>query len=166
MFFLFMILGALLIVNMLIAMMGNTYLKVAETEKEWTRQVNEMNFSRRKILSISSLHFRKIFNRVSEVILDCCKFAFFHFMIGPENLHHFLNQSDSKLKPIATWSPAFSRASGSVLVFYFELSLSTVIFPLLWLAVMIALVLCYDNQSKSAPLIYSIWLTKMVFFFS
>ncbi|KAJ7333646.1 Transient receptor putative cation channel sub V member 6 [Desmophyllum pertusum] len=38
MFFLFMILGALLIVNMLIAMMGNTYLKVAETEKEWTRQ--------------------------------------------------------------------------------------------------------------------------------
>ena len=39
MFFLFIILGALLIVNMLIAMMGNTYLKVAETEKEWTRQV-------------------------------------------------------------------------------------------------------------------------------
>lgn len=59
MFFLFMILGALLIVNMLIAMMGNTYLKVAETEKEWTRQVNEINFSRRKILSISSLHLEK-----------------------------------------------------------------------------------------------------------
>jgi len=38
MFFLFIILGALLIVNMLIAMMGNTYLRVAETEKEWTRQ--------------------------------------------------------------------------------------------------------------------------------
>jgi hypothetical protein len=34
-----MVLGALLIVNMLIAMMGNTYLAVAETEKEWTRQV-------------------------------------------------------------------------------------------------------------------------------
>ena len=59
MFFLFMILGALLIVNMLIAMMGNTYLKVAETEKEWTRQVNEINFSRRKILSISSLQLEK-----------------------------------------------------------------------------------------------------------
>ena len=42
MFFLFIILGALLIVNMLIAMMGNTYLKVAETEKEWTRQVGIM----------------------------------------------------------------------------------------------------------------------------
>ena len=39
MFFLFIILGALLIVNMLIAMMGNTYLMVAETKKEWTRQV-------------------------------------------------------------------------------------------------------------------------------
>lgn len=38
MFFLFLILGALLIVNMLIAMMGNTYLMVAETKKEWTRQ--------------------------------------------------------------------------------------------------------------------------------
>lgn len=38
MFFLFIILGALLIVNMLIAMMGNTYLMVAETKKEWTRQ--------------------------------------------------------------------------------------------------------------------------------
>lgn len=37
-FFLFLILGALLIVNMLIAMMGNTYLMVAETKKEWTRQ--------------------------------------------------------------------------------------------------------------------------------
>ena len=40
MFFLFLILGALLIVNMLIAMMGNTYLMVAETKKEWTRQVH------------------------------------------------------------------------------------------------------------------------------
>ena len=39
MFFGFIILGALLIVNMLIAMMGNTYNTVAETEKEWTRQV-------------------------------------------------------------------------------------------------------------------------------
>ncbi|KAK3698098.1 hypothetical protein QZH41_017531, partial [Actinostola sp. cb2023] len=38
MFFAFMVLGALLIVNMLIAMMGNTYLAVEKTEKEWTRQ--------------------------------------------------------------------------------------------------------------------------------
>ncbi|EDO37108.1 predicted protein [Nematostella vectensis] len=37
-FFIFMVLGALLIVNMLIAMMGNTYQSVSETKKEWTRQ--------------------------------------------------------------------------------------------------------------------------------
>ena len=32
-------------------------------------------------------------------------------MIGLENLLHFLNQSDAKLKPITTWSLVFSRAS-------------------------------------------------------
>ena len=51
MFFLFIILGALLIVNMLIAMMGNTYLKVAETEKEWTRQVGIMKTTKAWFLS-------------------------------------------------------------------------------------------------------------------
>ena len=35
-------------------------------------------------------------------------------MIGPENLHHSLNQSDAKLKPIITWSPAFSRPIDSL----------------------------------------------------
>ena len=34
---------------------------------------------------------------------------------GPENLRHFFNQSDSKQKIIATWSPAFPRASNSFL---------------------------------------------------
>ena len=38
-------------------------------------------------------------------------------MIGPENSHHSLNQSETKLKPITTWSPAFSRALGSSIVF-------------------------------------------------
>ena len=51
MFFLFIILGALLIVNMLIAMMGNTYLKVAETEKEWTRQVGYIVYPYKSHLS-------------------------------------------------------------------------------------------------------------------
>ena len=51
MFFLFIILGALLIVNMLIAMIGNTYLKVAETEKEWTRQVCIMKKTKAWFLS-------------------------------------------------------------------------------------------------------------------
>lgn len=31
---------AILLVNMLIAMMGNTYQKIAETRNEWQRQVN------------------------------------------------------------------------------------------------------------------------------
>ena len=37
-------------------------------------------------------------------------------MIGPENSHHSLNQSDAKLKPVTTSSSAFSRALGSLLV--------------------------------------------------
>ena len=35
----------------------------------------------------------------------------------PENSRHSLNQSDAKLKPTTTWSPAFSRALGRVVVF-------------------------------------------------
>ena len=36
---------------------------------------------------------------------------------------HATNQSDAKLKPITTWSPAFSRALATLVVFYFEFSL-------------------------------------------
>ena len=60
---------------------------------------------------------RAIFNSVSKVIQDCFGFALFRYMIGPENLRHFLNQSDSKVWPVATWSLTFSRASGSLRVF-------------------------------------------------
>ena len=38
-------------------------------------------------------------------------------VIGLKNSRHPFNQSDSKLKPIATWPLVFSRASGSLLVF-------------------------------------------------
>ena len=38
-------------------------------------------------------------------------------LIGPEISRHLLNQSDAKLKPIVTWSFAFSRACGSLRVF-------------------------------------------------
>jgi len=38
-FVLFMAIVAILLVNMLIAMMGNTYQKIAETKNEWQRQV-------------------------------------------------------------------------------------------------------------------------------
>ena len=37
-------------------------------------------------------------------------------MIGPENLRHSLDQLGAKLKPSTTWSPAFSRALGSLVV--------------------------------------------------
>ena len=56
---------------------------------------------------------RAIFNSVSKVIQDCFGFALFRYRIGPENLRHFLDQPDSKVWTIATWSLAFSRASGS-----------------------------------------------------
>ena len=39
-FMVYMIMVTLLLVNMLIAMMGNTYQLVAETQKEWFRQVS------------------------------------------------------------------------------------------------------------------------------
>ena len=41
----------------------------------------------------------------------------FFSVIGPENSHHPLNQSDAKLKPIATWKFAFSRALTNLLFF-------------------------------------------------
>lgn len=36
---------------------------------------------------------------------------------GPESLRHSLNQSDSTLKLITTWSPAYSRALGGLFAF-------------------------------------------------
>ena len=44
-------------------------------------------------------------------------YASLRSLIGPENSHHSFNQSDSKLKPITTWSPAFSRVSGCLVIF-------------------------------------------------
>ena len=38
-FVIYMGIVAILLVNMLIAMMGNTYQKIAETRNEWQRQV-------------------------------------------------------------------------------------------------------------------------------
>ena len=44
-------------------------------------------------------------------------FALLRSLIGPENSCHSLSQSQAKLTPITTWSPAFSRAFGEALVF-------------------------------------------------
>lgn len=40
----------------------------------------------------------------------CDGFALVCLKIGPENLRHPFNQSDSNLKLTAPWSPEFSRA--------------------------------------------------------
>ena len=50
----------------------------------------------------------------SKVIWDCILLC---SLIGPEYLRHSRNQLHAKLKPAATWSPAFSRALGSLVVF-------------------------------------------------
>ena len=58
------------------------------------------------------------------VIWEFSGFALLGCMISVENSVHFLNQSESKLKPIATFSLAFSRASSILLVFtHFDFSL-------------------------------------------
>ena len=54
--------------------------------------------------------FRAIFNLVLKVIRDCIGFALLCSVSGLENSRHLLSQSDTKLKPIATWLLAFSRA--------------------------------------------------------
>ena len=47
---------------------------------------------------------------MSKVMRDYIVFALLCSVTGPENLRQSLNQSDVKLRPIMTISPAFSRA--------------------------------------------------------
>ena len=47
-----------------------------------------------------------MFNREPKINLDYIGFVLLRSVIGPENSHHPLNQSDVKLKPVAIWSPA------------------------------------------------------------
>ena len=54
---------------------------------------------------------------MSKVIRDCIGFALLCVVIGLENSCHPLSQSDAKLKKIATWSLAFSRAPGRLHAF-------------------------------------------------
>ena len=67
--------------------------------------------------SVLQVSYRAILNWVSKVIRDCIGFALLRSVIGLENSRHPLNQSDAKLKPIATWSLAFSRAWDRLRVF-------------------------------------------------
>ena len=68
----------------------------------------------------------EIFNWVSKIMRDFFTFVLFSSVICPENLRRFLNQSDSKLKPTTTWSPAFSCA----LLFEFSLAHGVIFFAM------------------------------------
>ena len=51
----------------------------------------------------------------TKALCDCFDFTLFRSVIGVDNLCPTLDQSkELKLKPTATWSPAFSRAWGSL----------------------------------------------------
>ena len=94
-------------------------------------------------------------------------FALFLFVISSENSRHFLNQSDAKLKPIATWLPAFSRALVTCVFPRFDcvhfpalwlaclwvLSGSFRCFPWFWLAIVITLVLVWRYSIEKSSFI-------------
>ena len=71
----------------------------------------------KSLTASTPLCYRAIFNWVSKVIRDYIGFALLRSVIGLENSRHPLNQSDAKLKPIATWSLVFSRAWDRLRVF-------------------------------------------------
>ena len=66
---------------------------------------------------VPNVFIRAIFNRVSRIIRNCFGFALLRYMIGLKRSCYLLNQSDTKQKPIATWSHAFSHAWRRLRVF-------------------------------------------------
>ena len=77
-------------------------------------------------------------------------------------LELILNQSDTRLTLIATWTPAFSRALDSLLVSVWVLVGSFKNFPSLWLFVFITLVL-FIYQSLECALFIGYILTMCYF---
>lgn len=69
-----------------------------------------------------------VFNSLSKVFRDSIGLNLLRSVIGPENLRHFFNQSDEKLKPIMTWSPTFSR---DLVAAFFRAFASQLFFPAL-----------------------------------
>ena len=91
-------------------------------------------------------------------------FALFLFVISSENSRHFLNQSDAKLKPIATWLPAFSRALVTCVFPRFDFVHFPALwlvclwvlrgsFPCFWLAIGITMVLVWRHSIKKSSFI-------------
>ena len=94
---------------------------------------------------------RKISTWESKIFQGC--FGLHRSVIGPGNSRHPSNQSESNLKPIVTWSLAFSIASGSLLIFLICVLIgSSWSFHFLWLAFVIYLPLLYDPLAKYALL--------------
>ena len=72
--------------------------------------------SKRLVIDVDQINFIQaylielIFDWTPKIMQNCTGFASPRSVIGQENSHHLFNQS------CATWSPAFFRASGSLLV--------------------------------------------------
>ena len=75
------------------------------------------------------------------MIRNCIGFALLCSVIGLENSRHPLSQSDAKLKPIATWSLAFSCAPGRLHAFTLSSHWLPLIISFVLIAVVITLVL-------------------------
>ena len=85
---------------------------------------------------------RAIFNWVSKVIQNCFGFALIPpVRIDLQNLHHFLNQSDAKLKPITPLVASIFCTLGSLVVFTLSSYWLLNIFSFFWLVIRITLVL-------------------------
>ena len=87
----------------------------------------------------------EISNRVSKAKTRLHLFCLTSLCDWSGNSRHSLNQSDAKPKQITTWSPAFSRALGSLVVFTPSSHWLLMFFPFFWFVFVIAL----DTQSKS-----------------
>ena len=102
--------------------------------------------------SLQLLH-RDVFNWVSKVIRNCFGFHLLRSVIVWKNPRHLLNQSDAKLKPIATWSHAFSCAWRSLRVSASSSHWFVLLFTFLWLAIVIialVLVLLHSIENRSS----------------
>ena len=94
-------------------------------------------------------------NKVAKKNLRLLCFALLRYVIGPQNSRHFLNQSDLKLKPVVTWSHAFSRASGGWTAFTSSSHWHLVTFPFLWLVVVIVLGLVLWNSIENCSIVHN-----------
>ena len=106
---------------------------------------------------------RATFNWVSKVIRDRFSFALRCCVIGPGNSRHSLNQSDAKLKPIMTWSPAFSRALDNLLICTLSSHWLFKVFSFFLLAVVTTLVLLLRHSTEKC---FNVYLRVHLFYLS